>query len=78
MSSKINALIRNERIKEFNPESAIWKKLNVEIFLINKYQYRFIKEDKKIDYFPTSGRYHNINTNEWGTVPAYGVQELFK
>lgn len=74
---KTKDIIKNSRLSELSLDSDIWKKRGVEIFKIEDFQYRFIKAGKEIDYFPISGKYHDVKQNIWGTIPAYSLYELF-
>lgn len=74
---KTKDIIRNGRLKELDIRSEIWRKRGVEIFIIEAYQYRFVKNGKEIDYFPISGKYHEVKANKWGSVPAYDFYKLF-
>ena len=78
MSTITNKIIRNQRIAQFDPNSDKWQKLGIEIFQLTPYQYRFSWNGVQIDYFPTSGKYHNITKDERGICPAYGILKLFE
>lgn len=75
---KTKDIVRNSRLNELSIESDMWKSLNVEIFKIADFQYRFVQGGKEIDYFPISGKYHNVKKNIWGSIPAYNFIMLFK
>lgn len=58
----------NQKLKDAGRES----------FKLNEYQYRFVKEGHRIDYYPTSGKYHDISLNKRGMIPAFKLITLFK
>lgn len=74
MSKATKEKMRNARMGEINKIN--WKELGIEKFQINEYQYRFVKGGVSFDYFPTSGKYFDIDTKHWGTcmvdeIPFY-------
>ena len=75
---KTKDIVKNGRLKELAIESAQWRTIGVEIFKIEDFQYRFVKNGREIDYFPISGKFHNVKDNVWGTIPAYNFINLFK
>jgi hypothetical protein len=78
MSKATRTLVRNKRIKTFNPDSEDWKKIGVEIFRITPWQFRLQRGLFKIDYYPTSGKFFDISAKKWGTIPAFDLFKLFK
>ena len=79
MSAKSNKRIRDDRIKSFYNHLVDWKEKGIEIFKISDYQYRLIQVDTnhRIDYFPTSGKYHDISLDKWGRCMAFKIIDLF-
>ena len=77
MSLIAKKLIREDRIKSIYAHLIDWTEKDVEIFKLNPYQYRFIQRDHIIDYFPTSGKYHDLNLNKWGFSHVFKLIELF-
>lgn len=77
MSSKTNKRIRDDRVKSIYNHLVDWEELGVEIFKINDYQYRFVYGHHQIDYFPTSGKYHDLSRDKWGRSLAYKIIDLF-
>lgn len=77
MSKATRTLVRNERIKTFDPNSQYWKNIGVEIFRITQYQFRLQRGIYKIDYYPTSGKFFDIQTKKWGSIPAYDLHKFF-
>ena len=76
MSKATKTNIRNTRIG--NIATMDWSHLGIEIFQINAYQLRFVQKNHKIDYYPTSGRYFDINKEEWGQCGVSEIALLFK
>ena len=70
-------IIRDDRIKSIYGHLVEFKEIGIEIFKLTQYQYRFIKENHRIDYYPTSGKYHDINLNKWGYTEAFKIKDLF-
>jgi len=69
--------IRDDRIKSIYNHLIDWTEKDIEIFKLTQYQYRFIKGNHKIDYYPTSGKYFDITNKKWGNIPAYKLITLF-
>lgn len=70
-------LIRNDRVKSIYNHLIDWTENDIEIFKLTDYQYRFVKGNHRIDYYPTSGKYFDITLNKRGTIPAYKIITLF-
>lgn len=77
MGQKLKYKIRDGRITELKIDSEDWKKLGVEIFKVENFQYQFIQGNKIIDYYPISGKWHNYKENKWGICPAYDFHKFF-
>ena len=77
MSPSPNKLMRDDRVKSIYGHIVEFHELGIEIFKISPYQYRFVKENHRIDYFPTSSKYHDLNLGKWGYSPAFKIKELF-
>lgn len=72
-----NEIIRDERIKMIFAESILWKENEIEIFKLNSFQYRFVQNGHIVDYYPTSGKYHDITIQERGYCPTNKIITLF-
>ncbi len=72
-----NEIIRNDRVKMIYSLSILWKEHGIEIFKLTSFQYRFIKKDHKVDYYPTSGKYFDITLQERGFCPTQQIISLF-
>lgn len=77
MSLKVKKKIREERTNTMLGLVFELKEAGIEVFELTPYQYRLIQGNKRIDYFPTSGKYHDLNTNEWRFCPAHKIVSLF-
>jgi len=77
ISNETNKIIREKRINDLDIKGDNWQNLGVEIFTLTEYQYRFTQQNHVIDYYPTSGKYHDITTNKHGQIPAYDFYKLF-
>jgi hypothetical protein len=77
MSLSSNKRIRDDRVKSIYNHLIDWEEKGVEIFKLTDYQYRFIKGDHQIDFYPTSGKYFDITCKKWGTTLAYKIIDLF-
>ena len=75
---KVNKQMREDRVKSIFAHIIDLKEAGIESFKLNDYQYRFVKDGHKIDYYPTSGKYHDITLNKRGTIPAFKLITLFK
>ena len=53
------------------------KEAGVEVFELTPYQYRLVQGNHKIDYYPTSGKYFDLNKKEWRFCPAHKILTLF-
>ena len=74
---KVNQQMRDDRTKSIYAHIVDLEEAGVEVFKLNDYQYRFVKEGHRIDYFPTSGKYHDITLKKWGNIPAFKLIALF-
>jgi len=54
-----------------------WVNQGVELIKLTAYHYRFCKGYYKIDYFPTSGKYHDLQQNTWGLISPAEKINLF-
>ena len=70
-----NNIIRNIRFG--NIATIDWGYIGVEIFQINQYQLRFIQGKRKIDYYPTSGKYFDMKNRKWGSCTVSQIKDLF-
>ena len=77
MKKPSNEIIRNDRVKMIYSESILWKEEGIEVFEITPYQFRFIKENHIVDYYPTSGKYFDITIQERGFCPTQQIISLF-
>jgi hypothetical protein len=77
MSLAANKRMRDERLKSIYNHIVDWTEQDIEMFEINKYQFRFVKGEHRIDYYPTSGKYFDLNLKKWGTIPAFKLITLF-
>jgi hypothetical protein len=75
---KVKKQMRDDRVKSIYVHLIDLEENGVEVFKINDYQYRFVKGVQRIDYFPTSGKYHDITLNKWGMIPAFKLITLFE
>jgi hypothetical protein len=78
MSNLTKNLIRDDRVKSIYNHLVEWEELGVEIFKLSDTQYRLIKGDFKVEYYPVSSKYHIHHLNKWGQCPAYKLIELFR
>ena len=73
MSDKLNKQ-RNEYFKDtVVPEL---KKEGIHIKVLNGGSYRLLKGMRTLDYYPASGKYHNIVTNVRGILTEGTSEEL--
>lgn len=77
MSLKIKRQIRTERMNTVFGQIFELKEAGVEVFELTPYQYRLIQGNRRIDYYPTSGKYFDLNAKEWHHVPAHKILTLF-
>ena len=77
MSLIIKKRIRTERIGILLKCASEWREEGVEVFKINEYQYRVIREGHAIDYYPTSGKYFDNLKNKWGYTTPLSLIDLF-
>jgi hypothetical protein len=75
---KVKKQMRDDRTKSIYAHIVDLEEAGIEVFKLNDYQYRFVKDGHRIDYFPTSGKYHDITINKWGIIPAFKLITLFK
>ena len=73
MSLVIKKKIRTERVDVLYKQIAQWEQEGVEIFKINEYQYRIIRADHAIDFYPTSGKYYDTRKNKWGYTSVVNI-----
>jgi hypothetical protein len=78
MSKITNKTMRDDRVKSIYNHLVDLEENGIEVFKLTPYQYRFVKENHRIDYYPTSGKYFDITLNKWGTLPAYKINTLFE
>lgn len=76
-SKRVKKLMRDDRVKSIYAHIVDLQEDGIESFKLNDYQYRFVKNGHKVDYFPTSGKYHDITLNKRGTIPAFKLITLF-
>ena len=55
-----------------------WEDMGIRIYMLTEYQYRFIKDKHIIDYYPTSGKYHDVTFRYWGRCYAFKINKLFR
>jgi hypothetical protein len=77
MSLIIKRRIRNERVDTLQGWIKLWRDEGVEMFKINEYQYRIVREGHALDYYPTSGKYFDNQKNKWGFVSVPKIIDLF-
>jgi hypothetical protein len=77
-SRKVKKQMRDDRTKSIYAHIVDLEEAGIEVFKLNDYQYRFVKEGHKIDYYPTSGKYHDITLNKRGMIPAFKLITLFE
>jgi hypothetical protein len=78
MSLKNNKKIREDRVKTMFGLIFELKEADIEVFELTPYQYRLVKGNHRIDYYPTSGKYCDLNKNEWRFCPAHKLVSLFE
>lgn len=78
MSLKTNKAIRQQRTNTLFGLIFELKESGIEVFELNPYQYRIMRGNRKIDYYPTSGKYFDLNAKEWRFCPAHEIVGLFK
>lgn len=74
MSKATKEKIRNAHMAEI--EKGEWDELGIEKFCINEYQFRFVKGKNRLDYYPTSGKYFDLNLAKWGYCLVSEIQYL--
>jgi hypothetical protein len=75
--SRLNRVKRHSNkdiINECLPE---WNEAGIELFKLTAYQWRFIKGDYKVDYYPTSERYYDHQQKLWDSISAQNIPDLF-
>lgn len=77
-SKKIRKQERDDRTKSIYNHLVDFKEAGIDSYKLTDYQYRFIKEGHRIDYYPTSGKYFDITLNKWGKIPANKIISLFE
>lgn len=77
-NDKVKKQMRDDRVNSIYAHIIDLKEAGIESFKLNEYQYRFVKDNHRIDYFPTSGKYHDITLNKRGTIAAFKLITLFK
>jgi hypothetical protein len=70
-------IIREDRTKSIYAHIIDLEEAGIEVFKLTSYQYRFIQGEHRIDYYPTSGKYFDINLKKWGNIPAFKLITLF-
>jgi hypothetical protein len=78
MKTPTNKMKRNDRLKSIYNHLIDWSEKGIEVIKLTDYQYRFTHGDHEIDYYPTSGKYHDITLRHWGETYAYKIIDLFK
>ena len=77
MSLKTKSKIRDDRKNILLGQIFELKEAGIEVFELTPYQFRLVQGSRKIDYYPTSGKYFDLNKKEWRFVPAHKILTLF-
>ena len=77
-NDKIKKQMREDRTKSIYIHVIDLKEAGIDSFKLTDYHFRFVKGVHRIDYFPTSGKYHDITLKKRGTIPAFKINTLFK
>ena len=68
---------RYSRISEILRLRTEFDNIGIECTEITPFQYLIIKGDYQIDYYPTSGKYFDINQYLWGQIEPKDFINLF-
>lgn len=73
----LNKKNRDDRVKSIYNHLIDWEEIGIKVFKLTPFQYRFIKDEHRIDYYPTSGSYFDITLRKRGSLPAFKINTLF-
>ena len=74
---KNNRIHRNDNLSRLNPFLDEIKSIGIKVTELTPYQIRFSLDNRKIDYYPTSGKYFDINTQKWGKIEPEKIIWMF-
>ena len=68
---------RHLRVGEMATMQAEWEAVGIECIMLTPFHYRLSKGNYIVDYFPTSGKYHDIKQKLWDVIEPSGLVNLF-
>jgi hypothetical protein len=71
-------IIRTQRTNTLLGSIFELQEAGIEVFELTPYQIRLIQGAKRIDYYPTSGKYCDLNKNKWGRCASHQILTLFQ